>query len=57
MIPDPERMSLFAADESFQLALPRAWRQAGADRISGTLLWSVETTQRVFCGQDREVSS
>ncbi len=40
LIPDPERMSLFAADESFQQALGRAWRQAGQGRIRGLVTWS-----------------
>jgi WD40 repeat protein len=39
LIPDPERMSLFTADESFQNALGRAWRLAGQGRIRGLVTW------------------
>jgi len=40
LVPDPERMSFFTADESFQSALVRAWSQAGQGKIDGTVLWS-----------------
>ena len=45
LIPDPERMSLFTADESFQSAFGRAWSQAGQGKIHGTVLWSAETRE------------
>ncbi len=45
LIPDPERMSLFAADESFQEALGRAWRQAGQGRIRRLVTWSAITSE------------
>ena len=45
LVPDPERMSLFTADESFQRALDRAWSQAGQGKIDGTVLWSAETRE------------
>jgi hypothetical protein len=41
LVPAPEQMSLFAADQAFQRALDRAWAQAGG-RVGGTVLWSVE---------------
>ncbi|GAA0971904.1 hypothetical protein GCM10009555_024050 [Acrocarpospora macrocephala] len=44
LVPDPRRMSLFIADERFQIALGRAWSQAG-EKITGTVLWSLERTE------------
>ncbi len=45
LVPDPERMSLFTADESFQSALGRAWSQVGQGKIDGTVLWSAESRE------------
>ena len=45
LVPDPERMSLFTADESFQSALDRAWSQAGQGKINGTVLWSAASRE------------
>ncbi|MEV0594482.1 WD40 repeat domain-containing protein [Nonomuraea cavernae] len=43
LVPDPERMSLFAADARFGEALNLAWTKAGAGRLEGTVLYAVET--------------
>ena len=43
LLPGPERMSLFAADQSFQQALDRAWQQAGHAK-TGAVLWRAETS-------------
>ncbi|GAA1017735.1 hypothetical protein Aple_024870 [Acrocarpospora pleiomorpha] len=41
LVPDPRRMTLFTADQDFQLALTRAWAQAGK-AVTGTVIWSIE---------------
>ncbi|MGW0809816.1 hypothetical protein [Nonomuraea sp. NPDC002799] len=43
LVADPGRMILFTADQDFQLALARAWDQAGRS-LDGTVLWSIEST-------------
>ncbi|MEQ4723605.1 WD40 repeat domain-containing protein [Nonomuraea sp. B19D2] len=43
LVPDPARMSLFSGDEDFATAaLGRAWSVTGAQRVAGTVLWSLE---------------
>ncbi|WP_433225977.1 WD40 repeat domain-containing protein [Actinomadura formosensis] len=44
LVPDPASMALFCGDEAFQESIDRAWSQAGADWIKGSVLWSVEGT-------------
>ncbi len=54
LIPDPERMPLFAADGSFQRSLGRAWQQAARGKINGMVLWTVMTSdgpQRYASGE------
>ncbi|MCK2218371.1 WD40 repeat domain-containing protein [Actinomadura sp. ATCC 31491] len=44
LVPDPRRMALFTADQDFQLALTRAWTQAGGT-LPGTVVWSIENAE------------
>lgn len=43
LVPHPEHMAFFCADEAFGEALRLAWRAAGRKRL-GTVLWSLEGT-------------
>jgi WD40 repeat protein len=52
LVPDPEQMSLFAADLAFQQSLDRAWSQAGRRRAGGTALWSIEEAE----GPSRQIN-
>ncbi|MGW7176525.1 hypothetical protein [Streptomyces xanthophaeus] len=40
LVPDPETMPLFTADDRFTAAMARAWNAAGRE-LSGTVLWSL----------------
>ncbi|MFJ9933046.1 hypothetical protein ACIRSJ_07975 [Streptomyces virginiae] len=43
LVPDPETMPLFTADDRFTAAMSRAWNAAGKE-LSGTVLWSLQGT-------------
>ncbi|MFD5528327.1 hypothetical protein [Streptomyces virginiae] len=46
LVPDPETMPLFTADDRFTAAMARAWNAAGKE-LSGTVLWSLQGTALV----------
>ncbi|MFF3753939.1 WD40 repeat domain-containing protein [Streptomyces sp. NPDC002018] len=42
LVPHPETIPLFSGDAAFRGALDVAWTLAGADRLWGTVLWTVQ---------------
>ncbi|WP_440082257.1 WD40 repeat domain-containing protein [Streptosporangium sp. LJ11] len=54
LVPDAARMSLFSGDERFADSLRAAWQQAGAKRVEGMVLWSLDTEKGPLSRVDDE---